>query len=146
MNISNFGSRCLGALTASLFGNICHRKQTTLPQALVLQILCGKRLSSEATEWGLRNEPIALEKYKEVQKESGHNGLYYCPSGFVISEKYPFLGASPDAVVHDPSASNPFGLAEIKCPYSFRSKTPFQAAESASFCCHLVEDTDGTKS
>ena len=40
-----------------------------------------------------------------------------------MSEKYPFLGASPDAVVHDPTDTNPFGLAEVKCPYSFCNQT-----------------------
>ena len=33
---------------------------------------------------------------------------------FVISEKYPFLGASPDAVVHDPN---------ICCQLELNSKT-----------------------
>ena len=132
-------------LTASLFGSVYKRKPTTPPQALVLQILSGKQFTSEATDWGNNNEPIALEKYKEVQEESGHAGLYYCRSGFVICEKYPFLGASPDGVVHDPSVSNPFGLVEIKCPYSYRKSTPFEAGEMTDFCSTVVDNLDGTK-
>ena len=54
-----------------------------------------------------------------------------------MSEKYPFLGALPDAIVHDPTDANHFGLTEIKCPYSFCNQTPIQAAESGEFCCHL---------
>lgn len=91
----------------------------------------------QATEWGKRNESIALEKYKIHQNNSGHDGLYYAPSGFVISEVYPFLGASPDAVVHDPSEQNPFGLAEVKCPFTFRHQSPRVAARSSTFCCEV---------
>ncbi len=51
---------------------------------------------------------------------------------------------SPDAVVHDTQEKNPFGLAEVKCPYSFRNQTPFEAAQSTSFCCELVEKDNTT--
>lgn len=118
--------------------NIHHWKPTTPPQALVLQILSGKQFSSESTEWGLANE-MNLLHLKSTEKYSRHNGLFYCRSGFVISEKSPFLGASPDTNVHDPSVSNPFGLAEIKCPYSFHNKTPFEAAESSIFFVNLLK-------
>ena len=59
-----------------------------------------------------------LEVYVKLQNSSGHPGLYACKSGFVISETNPYLGMSPDGCVHDPSCSDPFGLVEIKCPYS----------------------------
>ena len=61
-------------ITASVFGSIYHRKPTTPPQALVLQILGLKPFTSVATNWGIRNESIALEKYKEIQNDSG---LYF---------------------------------------------------------------------
>ena len=83
----------------------------------MLQILCAKPFTSAATEWGKRNEAVALEQYKKQQHDCGHYGLYSSLSGFVVSENNPYLGASPDAVVHDPTDANPFGLA--KCPYSF---------------------------
>lgn len=133
-------------ITASYFGAVYRRQPTTPPQALVLQIINAKQFHSEATNWGKKNESIALEKYKQAQHDSGHHGLYYCPSGFVISENYPYLGASPDAVVHDPTEANPFGLAEVKCPYSHRSQTPLQAAESRDFCCNTEIDCNGESS
>ena len=95
------------------FRSVFQRKPTTPPQPLVPQILRAKPFTSAATDWGKCNESIALEKYKQVQHDSGHHGVQ---SGFVISEKYPFLGVSPEAVVHDPTNANPFGLTEIKCP------------------------------
>ena len=124
-------------ITALYFGSIFCRKPTTPPQSLVLQILGAKPFTSAAAEWGKRNEVVALEQYKKSQHYSGHHGLYYSPSGFVVCESHPFLGASPDAVVHDPTDPSPFGLAEVKCPYSFRNQTPFEAAESRDFCCQL---------
>ena len=132
-------------LTASHFGNIFRLKETTSPQNIVLQIIGAKRFTSEATEWGKRNESIALEKYKIHQNNSGHDGLYYAPSGFVVSETHPFLGASPDGVVHDPSVQNPFGLAEVKCPFSFKHVSPSVAALSSTFCCELVTDSGGSE-
>ena len=101
----------------------------------MLQILEAKPFTSAATEWGKQHESVALQKYKQLQHDSGYHGLYYCSSGFVVSEKYSFLGASPDAIVHDPTNTIPFGLAEIKCPYSYCQQSPFEAAESSDFCC-----------
>ena len=79
-----------------------------------------------------------------MQHDAGHSGLYCCIFGFVISEKHPFLGASPDGVVDYPSVPNHFGLAEIKCSFSFRDKTTLQAAESPNFCSKLVVNADRT--
>ena len=63
----------------------------------------------------------------------------------MVSEKYPFLGASPDAIVHDPTDASPFGLAEIKFPYSYRQQSPFEAVESSEFCCQLEHDTESPR-
>ncbi len=124
-------------ITASYFGHIHRRLPTTPPQSLVLQILGTSSFSSPVTEWGRKNEPIALEQYTQHHRASGHNGLYACSSGFVISEEHPFLGASPDAAVYDPSHIQPFGLAEVKCPYSCRQITPVEACSRPNFCCTL---------
>jgi hypothetical protein len=51
------------------------------------------------------------------------------------------LGASPDAVVHDPSVEAPFGLVEVKCPYSFRHETPLEAAKSPNFFCSVDQES-----
>lgn len=126
-------------ITASYFGSIFHRKPTTPPEALVLQIIQGKQFTSPATEWGRQKEALALKMYVQFQIENSHAGLYCCRSGLVISEMYPHLGASPDAVVHDPSTEVQFGVAEVKCPYSVRSVTPQEAAKSSTFFCFLDE-------
>jgi len=92
---------------------------------------------------GKDQEDTVLEAYVKHQNSSGHPGLYACKSGFVISEMHPFLGTSPDGCVHDPSCSDPFGLVEIKCPFSHRDATPKMACSSKNFCSYLEKTTDG---
>ena len=128
-------------LTASFFGLVSRRRPSTSPHSLVLSILQYKSFESAATEWGKKYEDIAIEKYVAIQRESGHSDLYACKSGFVISEEYPFLGASPDAAVYDPSAEKSFGLAEVKCPYSSRSMTPTEACSKPHFFCTLCPNS-----
>ena len=130
-------------ISASHFAAVYRRLPTTPPQSLVLQILLPKRFSSAAMEWGTSHEDIALKQYCDLQHQSGHHGLYYCKSGFVISTDYPFLGASPDAVVHDPTAENQFGLAEVKSSYSCRHLSPVDAAGTANFCSTVEKDSSG---
>ena len=127
-------------LTASSFGAVYHRLPATPPQSLVLQIIKDRKFYSLATDWGKQQEPVAFDAYVEFQKKSGHQGLFACQSGFMISESYPFLGASPDGVIYDPSVTNPFGLLEIKCPYAIRNKTPTEAGSSSSFFCELKDN------
>ena len=86
-----------------------------------------------ATKWGKTNEAVALEKYKQHQHAVGHDSVHYCQSGFVICKDHPYLGASPDALVYDPSSKDPFGLAEVKCPYSYRYMTLTQACSNKTF-------------
>ena len=51
--------------------------------------------------------------------------MVVAPCGFFISKSHPFLGASPDGAVYDPSSLNqPFGFLEIKCPYKHKNVTP----------------------
>ena len=124
-------------LTASYFGAVRQRRPTTSPHSLVLHILGRSTFSSPATEWGKANEKKALQLYQDKQHETGHKDLYACPSGFVISDKHPFLGASPDAAVYDPSMPDPFGLAEVKCPFSVCKLTPTEACSKPNFFCTL---------
>ena len=131
-------------ITASYFGQIFHRRPETPPNSLVLQILGKTSFSSQATNWGIKNEVKALEKYKLVKKDS-RKEVTCARLGIVIYDDYPFLGASPDAVVYDAHAHSPFGLVEIKCPFSVRVLIPTEAAESTTFFCSLENSSDGVR-
>jgi putative phage-type endonuclease len=67
-------------------------------------------------EWGERYEPIAIDVFKQIKKQN------VAAVNLVISDKYQWLGASPDGVVTDGR------LLEIKCPFSrkiINGKTPY---------------------
>lgn len=130
-------------LTASTFGRILQMLPTTPPDSLVKHLLHPKEFSTKATEWGRENEPMALEKYTEHQLQTGHTDLVTFQAGFVVCEHHPFIGASPDAYVLDPSTVDQFGLAEIKCPYKYRELTPADACKHSDFCCKLAVQSDG---
>ena len=99
----------------------------------MLRILQSKSFSTAATKYGIDNEAVALQAY---QKTHAHPNLMVTSSGFIVSISDPFLGASPDGAVYDPeSQEQPFGFLEIKCPFSFRNKTPEEASSMADFCC-----------
>ena len=87
---------------------------------------------------GVQQEATALQAYVNYQHQNGHPELTVCSVGFLISCSHPFLGASPDGGVYDPSSvSELYGFVKIKCPYSHRDKTPEAACESSNFCCSL---------
>ena len=131
-------------LTASMFGRIFRMLPKTHPDSLVKQLLHPKDFSTKATEWGNTYEPVALEKYCEHQAKCGHNDIITSKAGFVVCEQHPFLGASPDSYVFDPSSVIQFGLVEIKCPYKYRERTPEVASQETDFCCRLHPQSDGT--
>ena len=69
-------------LTASLFGQVLHRRADTPLDSLVLCIIQPKQFISPATEYGKKYEsPTALEEYKVCRK---HRDITVCSAGFVI--------------------------------------------------------------
>ena len=133
-------------ITASRFGEILHRRADTPPDRLVLSILQPRSFSSAATDWGVQKEPLAIQEYIKFQHEHGQDLVTVGPCGFLVSKSHPFLGATPDGTVYDPSNSRqPFGFLEVKCPYSQRDCTPVQACSSPCFCCDLISHLDGSQ-
>ena len=109
----------------------------------MLRILHPKQFTLPATEWGKTHESIAITEYVKYQHSHGHPSLTVTPVGFHISLSHPYLGASPDGAVYDPStASEPFGFVEVKCPYTARNMTPVEACSGPSFFCTLSHDSD----
>jgi len=130
-------------LTASRFGDIISRKPNTPPEKLVLSILQPTNYTSVAMKYGIENEKLALEQYVLLQHQNGHPDLLVSPSGFIVNPSFSYLGASPDAAVYDPSnTEQPFGFVEIKCPYSARETTPYDAAQNSGFCCTVNSNGD----
>ena len=126
----------INRITSSLFGQVLQRKEQTPPDSLVLQILQQKQFTTPATQWGVSNESRAWEEYIQRQLICGKDGLVVAPAGFFISKSQPFLGASPDGAVFDPSSPNhPFGFLEIKSSFKHKNVTPQEACHDPTFCC-----------
>lgn len=129
-------------ITSSVFGDVKQRKDETKPDCLVTRILGLKEPphTVPALEWGRHNEAKALEAYVSHQNKNGHPDLFAAQSGFIVSSDYPVLGASPDASIYDPSCNEPYGFAEIKCPFTHRERSPVEACKQPSFFCDLVNE------
>lgn len=50
-------------LTSSVFGEIFHRRAETPPDALVVQLIEQRQITSPAIQWGVQQEMIALQLY-----------------------------------------------------------------------------------
>ena len=133
-------------ITASHFGEILHRRRDTPPDRLVLSILKPRKFSTPATTWGTEHEAMAIQAYIHHQHSCGRSDLTVGPCGFFVSEQHPFLGATPDGTVYDPTnPEQPFGFLEVKCPYSHRDRTPTEACARPGFCCEIDTQSDGSQ-
>ena len=77
---------------------------------------------------------------------NGVSELTVGPCGFFVCEDYPFLGATPDSTVYDPSnLAHPFGFLEVKCPCFHKDRSPAEACAIPGFCSQLGTLPDGSK-
>ena len=91
-------------ITSSLFRNILTWRATTPLDSLVLHIIQPRSFSTAATRYGTKNnEQVALKEYIAYQQSHGYPESATSASGYIINPAYPFLGASPDGAVYDPS-------------------------------------------
>ena len=67
----------------------------------------------------MKYESVALREYEKFMFNR-KTPVAVLKSGFVVSEAFPALGASPDAKVIDFECSICFGLAEVKCPHIYQ--------------------------
>ena len=97
--------------------------------------------SAAAIEWGTSHEGNARETI--LMRKSHGDSYQVSQIGIFISTEHPWLAATPDGVVHDPSepGGHHNGLLEIKCPYSARNKSLTDACKELDrFCCTILND------
>ena len=94
-----------------MFGEVFHCRVDIPPYSLVLRIIEPKQFISPSTEYGKRVESTAPEKYKAYKNDQA---ITLCSAGFGIYKEKPYLGAAPDAYVHDPNRKEQYGLIKIK--------------------------------
>ncbi len=130
-------------ITASQFGVVYHRKDSTPPDKLVLQLIQRKSFSTLATRYGIEMEPVAIEAYVQHQHNHGLPDLVVTASGFHVSSSHTFLGATPDGSVYDPHyTAEPFGFLEVKCPFSAKDVEPYEACTKPNFFSTVNKDTN----
>ncbi len=125
-------------LTASNFGSVVKRKESTLPDKLV-STLCGYTSvpSTKPIVYGHRKEGVARRQYvkehaatcKGTVEVDGNMGLK-------ISLEYPYLGASLDGLVKCSKCGT--GALEVKCPYKWRKLHPEKISDPR-FCSKQVD-------
>ena len=122
-------------VTASHVGGIIKMRKTTKRSKKVHEILYSTFRGNRATTYGAKMEEVARQEYALHQQQTGHPDLRVDKCGLCISVNTPWLAASPDGMVCDPSnPTQPLGLLEIKNPYSARELTLAEACNSRSFC------------
>lgn len=83
-------------------------------------------------------EETTRQEYASCQQACGHHDLKTMNAGLAISLTNPWLAASPDDKVHDPTATPPWGY---KNPHSARDLTISEACQrSKSFCLEKTEN------
>ena len=128
-------------ITASRVGSIAKMKKTTKRSRKVEEMLYTRFRGNEATRYGQSMEDTTREEYVAHQHQSGHHGLTTLPAGLVINTETPWLAATPDNRVHDPSVPQAIGLAEYKNPFSARDLTLCEACDTMpTFCLKKHEE------
>ena len=107
---------------------------TTAVAPLVKQMLYGNYKGNAATRYGLVQEKarsINTFTHGSVEASVDRN------CGLIVLSTYPWLAATPDGLVIDPSASplSPEGIVEFKNPYSYRESSLQEAIENKKCSC-----------
>ena len=128
-----------GRVTASKLRSVLHTKVTDPSKSLISSICYdpeSTRFYSKACMYGCEHEDDARKVYCEVMNKE-HNSFSVTKCGLFLDISQPFIGASPDGMVHCSCCGK--GALEIKCPYSCKDKTLEEACKEKSFCL-LSED------
>ncbi len=99
-----------GRITATKVGPIVKRQKDDVTKFLQ-NLKSTRTVQTQAMKLGIANEPLAAVKYSSQCEDT----VNVYPCGIIISPYSPWLAASPDRKVYNPTRPTPFGLLEIKC-------------------------------
>jgi putative phage-type endonuclease len=115
-------------MTASNYGSATGHNPKNKPRALLDNLLWGTFKGNMATEYGTKNEPVAVKVYEQfmekyIAQQNPQDKISFFYPGLIICQKHPWLAVSPDGLpclrMNSPN-SNPKTirfLLEIKCPF-----------------------------
>lgn len=87
-----------GRISASKFRAVVSTQINNPSISLIKEICNPSHFKSSATQWGIDKEGTAKKDYLERYSKS-HEDLQIEPTGFFLSQQYPFIGATPDGIV-----------------------------------------------
>lgn len=128
-----------GRITASIFPSVKHFRFTECQENYISKQIMGKsiRITTPSMSFGTINEPIArhqyFQRYKQFHKQAD---ISLC--GLFIDPNFPYLGASPDALVKCKCCGK--GLLEIKCSFVHQNKDPKEACMDNHYHVALDEN------
>jgi len=129
-------------LTASNFGAAAGMNKYKTPNGLLKDMLWNSFTGNAATRWGSAHEHVARAQYvDQMQREieagtSAYTSIRVEESGLHVNPARPWLGSSPDGVVHvttHDGTSHRF-LLEIKCPFR---KVFYEPAVPLYYLCQI---------
>lgn len=120
----------IGRITSSVMKEACRTRVDNPSLSLIKKICYRNKFRSIATDWGIDNEKVAKDAYFSSMKTK-HNNLTIRDSGLIINPKYPYIGASPDAIVQCTCCG--IRCLEIKCPFSYRDKSIHKLADDETY-------------
>ena len=125
-------------LTSSLFGSVLNRRKSIYPKSIVNKITQQTQTRNASCQWGIQNEHNALLRYHQLKCEANEEVDVCAACGLVVNPKWPWLGASPDALIADKKEKSVYGGVEVKCPASKCKSSIIEACDDKSFCLELV--------
>ena len=117
-----------GRLTASKVYDCLHFTGRSTDSYLVRSILgiCNDtNINIPALAYGRKHESTARKAYVKIMQDT-HESFTCDLSGLVVNQDDPFIGASPDGLVHCTCCGD--GCLEIKCPFKYTNENPTTAA------------------
>ena len=122
-------------LTVSNFGSVLKRRESIYPKTIL-----NKQFYSNCTKtvpkpclWGQNMEEIAIKEYLQKFEQNNHLIKACVSCGFIVNSQVPWLGASPDCLLYDPTECKPYGIGEVKCPFSKKEMTIDSACDDPTF-------------
>jgi hypothetical protein len=97
-------------LTASVFGDVCHRTVRRDHGKMCANIFFSRQLTTHAVIHGRTHEADALKAF------ASKTGLRVVKCGLFISIEHPYLAATPDGLVGTTH------VIEVKCPFKGRNE------------------------
>ena len=123
-----------GRITASVAHDVTHTSLINPAKSLVKKICKDQydnQLNIPSIKHGVDSEHTAFEAYTQYVSPM-HQSCSTKKCGLYLSTQFPFLGASPDAIVNCSCCGK--GVVEIKCPYKHRDATICEALLDKDFC------------